>query len=393
MTRSRLVATVTSAAAVVAISSAAAFAVPAKSIAPAPAGADRAAVAADAALSQPAEQLATSLPKAVFAAPDAVGNVLKSPKMIAGARPTISAALDLKAGPKRLPDVSGPENFGQNPFGSGTNQNTIYHYTDMLVPTNATAGYPFSTTGVFHFTNAAGQNKYCTASLISKSIIITAGHCVHQGGDKTNIGRANGWIRSGYFVPAEQNGAMPYGYAWATKLTTTVGWYNEGAIMKGYDVAMVTLGKRVGTSNEIGAYTGWMGLCYSYCLQSYWELTGLGYPGNYYSGAYMTMGMHLETNRNNTDYFYGSGMQGGSSGGPHVANLGYLSDSTANKGLWTARNYVFGVTSWGYISDVYKIQGASSTTGYNNSNNITGLFNVVCNTAKSLHGAASCSTF
>jgi glutamyl endopeptidase len=388
----RSLASVVSLAVFVSLTAAASAAAPSKSLKPA-ADLGQSHLAERAAKAAPAEQVLDTLPKSVFTM-DSVTNVLQTPQLIDGARPQVKVKLDRSKGPTRAaPDLAAPENFGQNPFGAGTNQNTIYHYTDMLVPTNATASYPFSTTGVFHFTDAAGSAKYCSASLISRSIIITAGHCVHQGGDKANRARSSGWIRSGYFVPAEQNGTWPFGYAWATKITTTVGWYNEGAIGKGYDVAMVTLGKRAGTSVEIGNYTGWLGLCYSFCLQNYWELTQLGYPSNYYGGSYMTMGMHLEANRNNTDYFYGSGMQGGSSGGPHIANLGYLSDSTTNKGLWATRNYVFGVTSWGYISDVYKIQGASSTTGYNNSNNIKGLFNVVCNAARSQHGTGSCSPF
>jgi V8-like Glu-specific endopeptidase len=392
MNRSRSLVVAVGLAAFVSSSLAAGAATPSKALGPSP-NLGKTALAERAVKAAPEERSLASIPKTVFKL-DTVPNVLKTPKLVDGAGPTLKVKPDRTKGPTRVTaDISGPENYGYNPFGSGTNLNTIYHYSDMLVPTNTTASYPFSTTGVFHFVNAAGASKYCSASLISRSIIITAGHCVHQGGDVAGRGRAQGWIKYGYFVPAEQNGTWPYGYAWATQLTTTSGWYNQGAIGNGYDVAMVTLGKRAGTSVEIGAYTGWLGFCTSYCLQPFWELTQLGYPSNYYSGSYMTMGMHIEANRNNTDYFHGSGMQGGSSGGPHVANLGYLYDTTTNKGLWSGRNYVFAVTSWGYISDIYKIQGASSTSGPNNSNNITGLWNVVCNSARAQHGAASCATF
>jgi hypothetical protein len=106
----------------------------------------------------------------------------------------------------------------------------------------------------------------------------------------------------------------------------------------------------------------------------------------------MTQGEHLETNRSNTDYYHGSGMQGGSSGGPHSANLGWLSDSTSFKGIWPYRNYVFAVTSWGYTSDIYKIQGASSLSGPSNSNNFVGLWNWACSWAKYLHGSSACTS-
>ena len=57
----------------------------------------------------------------------------------------------------------------------------------------------------------------------------------------------------------------------------------------------------------------------------------------------------------------GSGMQGGSSGGPHIVNLGALSNSAADKGGYTTRNVVYAVTSWGYTDGLLMIQGASTT--------------------------------
>ena len=84
-------------------------------------------------------------------------------------------------------------------------------------------------------------------------------------------------------------------------------------------------------------------------------------------------------------------MQGGSSGGPHVANIGEISDSSSNKGQWANRNVVFAVTSWGYIDESLKIQGASTLSGPNNSNNFKQLYNSACNVSRSLHGSGSCS--
>ena len=84
-------------------------------------------------------------------------------------------------------------------------------------------------------------------------------------------------------------------------------------------------------------------------------------------------------------------MQGGSSGGPHVANIGALVDTSSSQGQWPYRNIVFGVTSWGYNDQTLKIQGASPLTGPSNSNNFTGMYNLACTRAKALHGAASCS--
>jgi V8-like Glu-specific endopeptidase len=280
-----------------------------------------------------------------------------------------------------------PYNYGLNPFGAGNNLNTIFHYTDSYV--QAYSQYPFRTTGHLAFVAADGNSYRCSAALISAAILATAGHCVHQGGDNGGP-RANGWIRSAYFVPARANTSWPYGYAWAVWATTTSGWYNVGNITQGYDIALLVLRDREGFSLPPGNYVGWLGACFSFCLQPYWYLTQLGYPGNYYGGLYMMQGEHLETNRNNTDYYHGSGMQGGSSGGPHVANLGFLSDSTANKGQWPYRDILFAATSWGYVSDVYKIQGASTTSGPGNSNNFPAMWTNACNVARGLHGNGTC---
>jgi V8-like Glu-specific endopeptidase len=288
-----------------------------------------------------------------------------------------------------LPAERAPSNYGNNPFGGGgTNLNTIYHYTDKLVDLDLLDNFPIRAIGHFAFVNSGGSFR-CTAALIAPSILVTAGHCLHDGGNG-----AAGYNTSGYFVPVRNPGSQPsgpYGYATANWIIVTSGWYNTGSLDGGYDVGIVVLNKRAGTTTEIGRYTGWFGFCYLNCLQPYWYLTQYGYPGNYYSGLYLYEGQHLETNRTNHDYYHGSGAQGGSSGGPHVANVGSISDSSANKGNYQGRNIIFAVTSWGYISDIYKIQGASPLSGPGNINNIKAYYNAACNRSRTIHGTSSCN--
>lgn len=286
----------------------------------------------------------------------------------------------------------GPQNGGigvQN-YGTG-NLGTIYHYTDMQVDTELMDDYPFRPTGLFLFQQANLSWASCTASLISRSIIVTAGHCVHDGGN-----RDAGWIKQGFFYPGYTNGAAnpAYGRASARTFVTTSGWFNSGQLDKGYDVAVVALNKREGTNTEIGTATGWYGFCNSNCLQQYFYLTQLGYPGNYYSGNFMTEGQHLESS-DSRDFLLGSGMQGGSSGGPHIANLGVISDSSTSPGLWATRNVVFAVTSWGYNDQSRKIQGASPLTGpgAGDPNNFRSMFNTACLSARAAHGTATCTTY
>jgi V8-like Glu-specific endopeptidase len=291
--------------------------------------------------------------------------------------------------------VTGPGATGSTPqaqagavtphdFGAG-NIDTVFHYTDSQVDTELMDDAPYRATGWLLFTKANGYTYRCTASLISASIGVTAGHCVHDGSN----GDA-GSIRSATFTPAYSGSCCRYGSATVTKVFTTAGWYNEGGLDAGYDVALFTLNKRTRTTKEIGAYTGWYGFCYSDCLASAWQLTQLGYPGKYYDGKYMTEGQHLEFS-DDADFTYGSGMEGGSSGGPHVANLGFLSGSAGSEGQSPQRNIVFAATSWGYIDRTIKIQGASSLSGPGDSNNFKAMFNAACAEARRLHGSQSCT--
>jgi V8-like Glu-specific endopeptidase len=274
-------------------------------------------------------------------------------------------------------------------YGLG-NQNTLFHYSDSLVDLSTVNQYPIRPTGWLTFTAAGGGGFRCTAQLISRSVGVTAGHCVHQGGDKVGIPRDQGWVTNATFTPAYINGAAPFGSAAVTYLTTTSGWYNTGALDQGYDVAVFTLAKRSGTAVEIGEYTGYYSFCSTHCLQNYWYNTQLGYAGNYYGGQYMTRGEHLEAS-DGRDFVFGSGMEGGSSGGGHIANLGYLDASAGSAGQWPYRNVVFAVTSWGFTDRTLKLQGASSLSGPNNANDFRAMYNQACTVARQLHGTGSCS--
>lgn len=276
---------------------------------------------------------------------------------------------------------------GITPFDYGLdNLDTVYHYTDRLLDTELNNDFPYRTVGWLRFVDAYGESFRCSAQLIARSIGLTAGHCVHVGGTQEA-----GWIRSGTFTPAYIDGEAPYGSAMVYWVNTTSGWYNSGDLDSGYDVGIFVLRNRTATTTELGTYTGYAGFCVTDCLQNYWFLSQLGYPGNYYDGAYMTQGEHLVIS-DTRDYLYGSGMQGGSSGGGHFANLGQLVTATAaSQGSAPARNIIYAVTSWGFTDDAIKVQGASSLSGPNNSNNFKALFNDACTLSRSRHGPASCT--
>jgi V8-like Glu-specific endopeptidase len=334
------------------------------------------------------ERRLTSLPRSMFSFTAPPGNP-GTPRIVTGKPgPTGDAALD-------PPEAGSPEADAGNPFAGARNLNTIYAYAESAVDSEARDNFPHSAIGHYAFVAADGKPRRCTAALISRSIAVTAGQCVHQGGDKPLIQRQDGWNKPvnnsyGVFVPARGPGAQPdgpFGYASVHAVVTTDGWFSNGLVNQGYDVALLVLGDRAGSPAQIGDATGWLGFCYSNCLQPYFALSQLGYPANYYGGGYMIEGGHLARNVNNTDYYFGSGQQAGSSGAPQIANISPLMSSADGQ----PANIVLGVTSWGFSDDTYRVQGASSLSGPGNSNDFPALWNAACEIAQDLHGASTCA--
>lgn len=283
-----------------------------------------------------------------------------------------------------------PQNYGQG------NLNSIFHYNDYLQFPAPVYYEPYRSAGKLFFTFNGTSWFSCTAALIDRAILVTAGHCVHQGGNG-----ADGFIQQGYFVPSyrSQDGASQrYGRCDILRTSTTTGWANEGNIQNGYDVATALCGRthsaRWGAFNRylMGGRMGHFGFCFENCRMQYQFLTQIGYPGNYYGGGAMTVGQHLETTATGTDdYIHGSGMRGGSSGGPHVSNIGVIYDTSTSQGQLTTRNVIYAVTSWGYTSHDFKIQGASPLSGVNNANNFRVMFNQMCWGSRHTYGAWSCN--
>lgn len=175
-------------------------------------------------------------------------------------------------------------------------------YTSYL--TNYFAGmnrsYPWITVGKLYIDDGG----YCSAAVISSTIIVTAGHCVYD----VDYGD---WYSGWTFVPADRAGSAPYGTfraAWATALTAYI---NTGAIR--YDVAVL----RLNTNNvgrPVSYYTGSLGKAWNYGYVR--SLFSTGYPSNLSGGLY-TYTCAAETFYKATDVLgMGCNMMHGSSGGP-----------------------------------------------------------------------------
>ncbi len=257
--------------------------------------------------------------------------------------------------PQRTLETSVPEPMSNGTFNTPYTSSRVFPMlTGASAPMSADRAYPYSTVGKLFFT-INGNPFVCSASVIQRRVVATAGHCVHSG-------TATGFHRNFVFVPAFRDGVAPF-KQWNWRfVTTTAAWASGGGgVPNAADYAMIEFGDQPmvagGPLVKLGNVTGWLG----------WQtlrLNGnhtskLGYPCNLDSCQKMqnvTSSSFRAVAPNNVEY--GSDARGGSSGGPWVQNFAVLSVG-GGTGLNTAQNRVVGITSYGYTSVDPKVQGSS----------------------------------
>jgi V8-like Glu-specific endopeptidase len=265
---------------------------------------------------------------------------------------------------------------GVEPMDFGTNNHPFSTARADLYGNKTNKSYPYRPAGKLFF--KIGSDTYiCSASLIKRGIVVTAAHCVANYGASQFY---SGW----QFVPGYRNGKAPFGTWTAYDVWIKTAYYNgtDGCAVYGVvcpdDVAVIILNTQSG--GYAGTSTGWLGYGwdgFSFTGNSLTHVSQLGYPVGLDSAAFMerndSQGYVSAANSNNT--VIGSNMNGGSSGGPWVANFGLPPSLTGeSNGSAPNPNIVVGVTSWGYVSNAPKEQGASPFT----SNNIVSLINSAC---------------
>ena len=215
--------------------------------------------------------------------------------------------------------------------------------------------YPYRTAGKLFFRTRGGRDSWCSAAVLRPRIILTAGHCVHQGS-----GGANGWFSRWVFVPGYHNGQAPF-QAWNWRWVITTGsWANSnGSVPNRADFAIIELeDRKFGTQfRKVGEVTGYLGYHTNVLSRNHVKI--IGFPGNHDRGEIMH---HVNTGSfrsgGSNTILYGSDMRGGSSGGPWIMNFGNPAQGQTG-GLRPWRNRVVGVTSYGYIATGPKVQGSS----------------------------------
>jgi V8-like Glu-specific endopeptidase len=227
-----------------------------------------------------------------------------------------------------------------------------YFTSSRLVPLKADQMYPYRTVGKLFFTQPGEGDKVCSASVIKRRLILTAGHCVHPGS-----GVNSAFFRNFLFIPAFRDGMAPYGrWEWVWVWTTRTWMTGGGMFPNAADYAFIELQDNT-QGQGIADVTGFLGYETHNLIPNHAHL--LGYPTNLDGGTKMhqvTAGSFQEAFPNAAEY--GSDMRDGSSGGPWVQNFGKAAQGQTGN-MNAGANRVVGVTSYGRIGSKFKVQGSS----------------------------------
>ncbi len=220
--------------------------------------------------------------------------------------------------------------------------------------------YPYRAVGKLTF-----NVGFCSASLIRRSVIVTAAHCIQDFGSGSNI--FSGFqFRPGHYGAAGATAAQraPYGtWNWAS-LVRPASWANGTDIGTGAardnDLAVIALSKNA-SGQFIGDITGYLSYGwnnYSFVTSSKTgnlhtaAVTTIGYPALMDGGNIMqrTDGPTYTTTLGGAGQLWqGSNFTGGSSGGPWIVNFSGRNPVLTGGAVQGSASVmaVIGVTSWG----------------------------------------------
>jgi hypothetical protein len=247
--------------------------------------------------------------------------------------------------------------------------------TNRFYPQNDTIlykAYPYATIGQLFFTEPSGD-YVCTASVIRRNVIATAGHCVNDG----NGNYYANWM----FVPAKNGSAAPFGtWTWAAANTTGDWFSGGGGVPNAQDDAVIVLNQQKvngrGKLRSLGDVTGYLGYEFNAPLPT--SVTQIGYPCNLDSCADPVATYAQNTAGPTNNFQWGTASFGGASGGPEIQDFGQAPSGVPAETL--GGNIVVSSTSYTYTTAGVDEDGGSIflAPGQNGTYNFGDLINWAC---------------
>jgi V8-like Glu-specific endopeptidase len=174
----------------------------------------------------------------------------------------------------------------------------------------------YKVVGRLYFMEPDGNEYTCTGTVVSRNIVVTAGHCAYTAGV--------GWNSMEMFVPDKYGSSTPYG-SWAiATLSTWPRWKQSGWFPQDYAFLKIAPDA---AGRQVGDVTGWAGMVMN--ATTIGDIWSIGYPrtgffrtwdgeyGFYCYSPYSSPSAVADSDGvTGYDIGYGCYMTGGASGGP-----------------------------------------------------------------------------
>jgi len=279
-------------------------------------------------------------------------------------------AVDLSGGLEPLKHAAIP-NAHSRLVGSGS----IPYTTNRLYPQSDTVlykVYPYATIGHLYFTEPSGDYQ-CSASVIRRNVIATAGHCVNDG---------NGNYYSNWeFIPADNGSSAPYGtWTWEAANVSSDWYYGGGGVPNAQDDAVIVLAQQKvngkGKAKSLGDVTGYLGYEFNAGLPT--AITQIGYPCNLDGCADPIATYSEDTSGPTNNFQWGTYSYGGASGGPEIQDFGQAPSGVPSEAY--GGNILVSSTSYDYTNSAYEVDGGSvlMAAGQGGTYNFGDLINYAC---------------
>lgn len=168
--------------------------------------------------------------------------------------------MKVRLGPGRKPVLNPGQ--GNNPPGSGPSRPGLVENDYETEWTNCPASpytqwyedntltYPNRTIGKLYVSFGERENYVCSAAMVGRNILLTAGQCIHW---------ENRWVEEVMFIPGYHLGQEPYGRWRGRYFITFTGWAQNRNL--GLDVGFVLLYQN--NNQSLGDIVGYMGVAYN----------------------------------------------------------------------------------------------------------------------------------